>query len=493
MRGILVTAAITGVFLPHLWSVLVIVRALPLVYKMNFRLELMLLPTIFALFRLVENLGRDPWFGIGEMVYVLAVGFSLLVSLQNCTTRDINALLKGIFLGSTLLAVFSMLNFFDHIYLIKPWTAYPSEARILKRNTFEALSSNAIVSRDLGYVGPGTLKASMRLRHIDINNRELRLPISFVQEGSSITPSAFCAANAQETTCTAIVKLDKRKRTVLWLGGWDSWQSKNSSMLEVSSLQLIYLEPPPLEQILFNSGRSAGLTFNSNALGLASLVCILLVALLYKAPWYMVTISCIPLFVLLLQSSSRASLAGLVLFVVILLIRLPILKRIVGYTAPIIILLVMFWGFHLIPRQTVELPRILNPFEDAYRESRVSLYAATIERMGLSIFGTTDIVSLLSDIQSDLGLGTLEHAHSLWLQVYIVSGIAGFLIFLAGFILVEYRLNQKRLYVAQAAFFSLYCVAFFDYFAFYPPYYILMFGLGYLALSSKAHAVLNYD
>lgn len=492
MRWLLVTATTIGVFLPHLWSVLVILRAVPLIRAATSRLEPLLLPAIFALYRLVENLGRDPWFGLGEMVYVLVVGFSLLVVLHNYTVYDRNAFLKGILLGSTILAVFSTLNFFDQIYLIKPWTAYPSEARILKRNAFEALSSNAIVTKDLGYVGPGVLKASMRLRHIDTNNRELKLPVSFVRKSSPITPSAFCTVTTKETTCTITVKLERRERTVLWLGGWDSWQSKNSSILEASALRLFYLEPPPIAQILFNSGRSAGFTFNPNALGLASLVCILLVALLNRAPWHTVILSCIPLFVLLLQSGSRASLAGLVLFILILLIRHPELKRSVGYMTPIIILLVIFWGFRSTPEPTITLPRILNPFEDVYRESRVSLYVAVIERIGLSFIGTRDIGSLLHDIQSDLGLGTLEHTHSLWLQIYIASGILGLLIFLAGFILVEYRLSQKQLHVAQAAFFSLYCVSFFDYFAFYPPYYILLFGLGYLALSPKAGSV-HYD
>lgn len=97
MRWLLVTTTTIGVFLPHLWSALVILRAVPLIRAANLPLEPLLVPTIFALFRLVENLGRDPWFGFGEMVYLLVVGFSLLVVLHNYTASDKNALLKVYF------------------------------------------------------------------------------------------------------------------------------------------------------------------------------------------------------------------------------------------------------------------------------------------------------------------------------------------------------------------------------------------------------------
>lgn len=492
MIRFLVAATTFGVFFPHIWSLLVTLRGLPLIRAIQLRPEFFFLPVIFAAFRLLENLGRDPQFAIAEMIYILIVALSLLAIFQHTNIRERDAVLKGLIWGSTLLTLASTFNFLDSVYLIKPWKAYPSEARIIKQGSFQALSSNAIVSRDLGYVGPGTLSVSLRLRHIDSNNRALRLPVSLVQRGSPIVQNAVCFTDIEWRTCTFAVQLKTRAHTVLWLGGWDSWQKKNSSTLEVSSLRLVYLKPPPIGQILFNSGRSSGLTFNPNAFGLTSLVCILLIALLSKVPWHLTVVYCIPSFILLLQSGSRASLAGLVLFVLILLIKSSSLKRLVGYLAPIAILVFIFLGFQAIPKYNVVLPHILNPFEESYQASRVSLYAAVIKQVGLSFLGKGNISQLLASTQKDLGLGTLGHAHSLWLQVYIVVGLLGLSILLAGFFFVEHHLNQKRLYIAQAAFFALYCISFFDYLAFYPPYYILLFGLGYLAMSPKSSA-LHYD
>lgn len=473
-------------------SLLVTLGGLPLIRAVQLRPEFFFLPVIFAVFRLLENLGRDPQFAFTEMIYISLVALCLLAVFQHANIREKYAILKGLIWGSSLLALASIFNFFDSVYLIKPWKAHPSEARIIKQGSFEALSSNAIVSRDLGYLGPGTLSVSLRLRHIDSNNRALRIPVSLVRGDSAIVQNAVCLTDIEWRTCTFAVQLKTRAQTALWLGGWDSWQKKNSSTLEASSLRLVYLEPPPIGQILFNSGRSSGLTFNPNALGLTSLACILLIALLSKVPWHLTVVYCIPSFILLLQSGSRASLAGLVLFVLVLLIKSSSLKRLVGYLAPIAILVFTFLGFQAIPKHNVVLPRILNPFVEHYHESRVSLYAAVFKEVGLSFLGKGDISQVLVSTQRDLSLDALGHTHSLWLQIYVVGGLLGLSIFLAGFFFVEHHLNQKRLYIAQAAFFALYCVSFFDYLAFYPPYYILLFGLGYLAMSPKSSA-LHHD
>jgi len=101
--------------------------------------------------------------------------------------------------------------------------------------------------------------------------------------------------------------------------------------------------------------------------------------------------------------------------------------------------------------------------------------------MGFSLAGERNYPKLLGIIREERGLGPLEHAHSLWLQVYGVSGLLGLAAFMFLFLKTESQLSHRKNRVSIAAFFALYFVSFFDYFAFYPPYYILLFGIALLA------------
>lgn len=492
MKKIFFLSGFVGVFLPHLWSLMVILRALPMISLGGVRLELLFLPLIFAGYRLVENLLVSPVFAVSEMFYILAVAISLLILMQHHNMFDGSSLIKGMLLGGVMLALIGLLNFFDSIYLFKPWTANPSEVRLLDKNSFKALSSNAIINKDLGYIGPGILKIYLRLRHSDPDGRELQLPVSLVQKGGPNSPDAICTAKSEWQTCTFTLRLETRSQTVLWLGGWDHWSNDTSSTIDVSSLRIFYLTPLPLKEIIFNSGRRAGLTFNSNALGMTSLICILVVATLSIATWPLTTAYAVPFAVLLILSGSRASLGGLLVFIFLLFLNHNTAKRILGYLLPFLVLAVLSVGFHFSPEDKASLPRILNPFAERYQESRVSLYVEVLSRVGLSLTGVPSMRALLNEIQNDLGLGSLEHAHSLWLQVYGVSGLLGLAIFALGFLITEKHLNRKQLRIAHSAFFALYFVSFFDYFTFYPPYYILLFSLSYLALGSSYGRVKMY-
>ncbi len=489
MKAIVVIPTILGVFWPHLWSLLIVLRALPLLRLGSLQLESMYLPAAFATFRLVENLPSNSVFAWSEFAFLLLVAFSLHLVLKWWTSSEQHYFLSGLFIGSSLLAFCALFNFFDSIYLVKPWMVYPTEVQKVSGSSFRALSTNAIMSRDLGFIGPGTLSISIRLRHLDPEGRRLEIPLSLVRGSGPSEPDMVCSVDTEWSICKASVSLATRQHTILWLGGWDRWSHSKASILEVSTLRIYYETPPPIAQILTNSGRIAGFTFNPNALGLVSLIGILLIVIHSKHAWPVTALTAMPFLTLLLLSGSRASLGGLILFIVILLIKPRPWARAVGYLAPALVILAVYLGFRLAPEGFSFLPRILNPFSELYEESRISLYSDVLSRVGFSITGVWDFHQLLAKISQEVGSGPLEHAHSLWLQVYGVTGLAGLVILLFLFFRVEFLLSRKKLRNVQAAFFALYFVSFFDYFAFYPPYYILLFGLSLLAWAPSRERV----
>jgi len=374
MKALIVIPTILGVFLPHLWSVFIIVRGIPLLYLGGIRLEPLYLPILFATFRLVENLPSNSVFAWSEFAFLLVVAVSLQLVVKWSGTHERHYFLFGLLGGSTLLSVCALLNFLDSIYLVKPWMAYPAEVQKKSSTSFKALTSNAIINRDLGFIGPGTLTVSVRMRHQDLEGRSLEMPLTLVRQSGPSRPDTVCYVSAQWSTCATNVYLPTREHTTLWLGGWDYWSKDNAAILEVSGLRISYQNPPPLWQVLANSGRIAGFTFNPNALGLASLVGIMLIGILSKKPWPATALTAMPFLLLLLLSGSRASLGGLVLFILILLIKPLRWARTVGYIAPLFVLLTIYAGFHWAPGSllSLSLPRIVIPIGELYDESRVS-------------------------------------------------------------------------------------------------------------------------
>ncbi|MCS7068716.1 MAG: O-antigen ligase family protein [Meiothermus sp.] len=493
MRGLVALGAAVGVFFPHLWSLFVVARGLLALKGSVFArltLEPFVLPLAMASFRLIENLFTNPVFAWAEFVYLLLVALALWLITLSANSGDAFHLQIGLFVGGLLFMAFALVNFWDQIYWFKSWNVYPNEVRMLGRDTFVALSKNAIISRDLGYIGPGNLRISIKLRHKDPSGRTLEIPLSLVREGSPNQPDILCSVGAEWSACDLTQSLQTRARMFLWLGGWDRWSVENSAVLEVTDLRIVYLSRFPVGAAVKESGRTAGLTFNPNAMGLTALVGFLLVILIPGQPALRSAMFAWPFVIIIVMTGSRACLGGLLIFGLMLLLGTKPWARLMGYLLPFGIIAVLAIGFGFLPEGGSGLPRILNPFAELYEESRVYLYVELISQIGFSLLGRQDFQAFLSMLHQTNPAIPMEHAHSLWLQVYGASGLVGLAILGLAFSRVERRLHRVKWRTAWATFFALYFVSFFDYFAFFPPYYILLFGLSMLPfrVDSSNHA-----
>lgn len=487
MKVLLLFAGAVGATLPHFWSAIVLIlavfmlasghRNLPRIYPAAF-----VLPLAFALLRFFENIRSNSTFAWSEFFYLLFVALALLIMASNIKAAEIVYLLLGISLGSWLLLAALSINFYDQIYRLKPWNAYPQDVAKLEQNTFKAQSDNAILSRDIGYLGSGTIKVTLplRLRETASDTFILKLPASLVKQESPSKPAAICEVSVEWSLCEFTAELAKRDKLQLWLGGWNAWRAEEPFVLVVGALRISYLTQFPIREVILLNGRASGLTFNPNALGISALGAFLATFLLFRGLTSNLILFVLPHLAILLLTGSRTAFAGLLVFLVMLFLGPRPHLRVVALLMPLTLIFALWLGFVLNPQGLSGLPRILNPFAELLQESRVNIYSEVFSNLGFSLLGQGDVVSFLQKLHNKNSSVPQEHAHSLWLQAYIVSGAFGVGLLFWVMLRVESSLTKLRDPAPWAAFVTLYFVSFFDYFAFYPPYYILLFGLGFL-------------
>lgn len=446
---------------------------------------------IFVFFLIVRIIlawqSSNIWHGLLESVAAVLILFSIFWLSQ--VRQHLKFLTFSIFASLVLIAILNITPRLAFAFQggMLQWasdTTLVQETRIGEVSAFQAITSNAWVLQNLVMQGSGRIRYQVEVRAEAAFQTSIGVIQSTLSNGRTDRP---CLVTVNWTTCFVEVNLPSRDWTQLVVGGFGTW-NLDSPLLETKNAEIVVLQPPQIFDVLTDSSRIAGNSFNFNAFG-AQVAVISLVAIAVTPNFFWIALTIFPTLVCIFLSGSRGALVafgfGLLVFFVTCSRFYKILPWLLVFAVFGIASLQVATIRDSSATSTLQSPvnlRSLNVVDKDSARGRLEIWRLAtkswLENPRTFLIGTGDLSQAMrarfDARSSSFGLtkDSLTHAHNLWLQTAGESGLVGLcaMLWLWGWIILRaWRSRDAGALALLAAIFVINSV---DYLFFYAPVHL---------------------
>ena len=479
---IAIVILLVGSFIGFFQNYTVFVSKLTSLKGLYFVLVLFFLIRIILAWRV-----SNPWYSVLECLAAIVM---LLISFWlNQVNRHLKNFTSAIFLGLALLIAFNVVPrlifaFQGGILLWVSERNLVRETQIGNVYGFQAVAPNAYVLQNTTMQGSGRIRYQVEVRA----KQPFQTSIGFIQ--SSLTNGRTdrpCRVTTDWNLCSVEVNLPSRDWAQLGIGGFGTW-NPNSPLLETRNSKLIVLEPPNVFEVLTDSSRILGFSFNFNAFAAQVVVTGLIALIFVRNNFWISLLTATSLFCISLSGSRGALVAFAIGFLVLFFTRtrhykvLPWLLFLI-FTA-VLLLQVNTVSSTTPPPTVITEPglRSLNFTDHDSARGRLEIWRLAteswLENPRTFLIGTGDLSQAMKakfDARSSsfgLTKNSLTHAHNLWIQTAGESGLLGLctMLWLWGWVILRaWRSRDAGALALLAAIFVINSV---DYLFFYAPVHL---------------------